>query len=408
MISDARRPGVGETAAGPAWARHRLPDPGRSPVLLVDDRPENLLALEAVLEPLGEPIVKATSGRDALRVLLKEDVAVILLDVQMPELDGFETAAHIKQRERTRHIPIIFLTAISGEAHHVLEGYSQGAVDYITKPFEPTVLRSKVGVFIELHQARRRLQVQAELVARQLADQERADAALRATAADLARSNAELDQFAAIVSHDLSAPLRTTAGLLGVLAEDFGPALGPAGADLIARGQRNLEGMRRLIDGLLSWSQASQPPLSLGPVDLDRVVRDVVESLATAVEGIGGSVEVAALPRVRGDEARLAEVFQNLVGNALKFGRPSERPHVWVSAVEGDETWVVRVADDGIGVAPERRRAVFDMFSRSHDREGTGIGLAVCLRVVERLGGRIWLEERPGGGTVACVELPRA
>ncbi len=130
-------------------------------ILIVDDRPENLTALDAVLEPLGQKVVRATSGEEALRKLLTDNFAVILLDVQMPGIDGFETAAHIKQREKSRHIPIIFLTAISKEPHHTLRGYTVGAVDYVFKPFDPDVLRSKVSVFVELYQLRR----EAEMLA---------------------------------------------------------------------------------------------------------------------------------------------------------------------------------------------------------------------------------------------------
>src|SRR5919201_6414519 len=136
-------------------------------VLLVDDRPENLLALEGILEPLGQNLLYANSGEDALRQLLRHDVAVILLDVQMPELDGFETAQLIKQRDRTKHVPIIFVTAISKDEEHVFRGYSAGAVDYIFKPFNPEVLRSKVSVFIELHEKTEQLQRQAELLKEQ-------------------------------------------------------------------------------------------------------------------------------------------------------------------------------------------------------------------------------------------------
>ena len=137
-------------------------DAGRAGILLVDDRPENLIALEAVLRPLEQRLLRASSGDEALKLLLKEDVAVILLDVQMPGLDGFETAAYIKQIERTRHIPIIFLTAINKESRHVFRGYSAGAVDYLFKPFDPEVLRSKVAVFIDLHEKKAALQQSEE------------------------------------------------------------------------------------------------------------------------------------------------------------------------------------------------------------------------------------------------------
>jgi CheY-like chemotaxis protein len=138
-------------------------------ILLVDDRPENLLALEAILSSLGQTLVRASSGEEALKALLADDYAVILLDVQMPGMDGFETAAHIKRRERTRDIPIIFLTAISREPQHAFRGYSAGAVDYLSKPFDPWVLRAKVSVFVELYRKNRQLRDQAELLAAQVA-----------------------------------------------------------------------------------------------------------------------------------------------------------------------------------------------------------------------------------------------
>lgn len=136
----------------------------RAKILLVDDRPENLLALEAILGALDQTLVRANSGEEALKALLTDDFAVILLDVQMPGLDGFETAAHIKRRERTRDIPIIFLTAISNGPHHTFRGYAAGAVDYISKPFDPWVLRAKVAVFVDLYQKNRQLREQATLL----------------------------------------------------------------------------------------------------------------------------------------------------------------------------------------------------------------------------------------------------
>jgi CheY-like chemotaxis protein len=142
-------------------------------ILLVDDRPENLLALEAILVSLGQTLVRATSGEEALKALLADDYAVILLDVQMPGMDGFETAAHIKRRERTKDIPIIFLTAINREPQHAFRGYSAGAVDYLAKPFDPWVLRAKVSVFVELYLKNRQLREQAEMLRSQLDDPSR-------------------------------------------------------------------------------------------------------------------------------------------------------------------------------------------------------------------------------------------
>jgi CheY-like chemotaxis protein len=142
---------------------------GKAKILLVDDRPENLLALEAILSSLNQELIRAESGEEALKRLLTDEYAVILLDVQMPGLDGFETATHIKRREKTKDIPIIFLTAISNEPHHAFRGYAAGAVDYMAKPFDPWVLRAKVSVFIELYEKNRQLREQADLLRRQLA-----------------------------------------------------------------------------------------------------------------------------------------------------------------------------------------------------------------------------------------------
>ena len=136
---------------------------------MVDDRPENLLALEAILQGLGHELIRASSGEEALKVLLTTDVAVILLDVQMPGMDGFETAAHVKRREKTRDIPILFLTAIDGEAHQAFRGYAAGAVDYLAKPFDPWLLKAKVGVFVELYDKRSELAAEADGLRRQLA-----------------------------------------------------------------------------------------------------------------------------------------------------------------------------------------------------------------------------------------------
>ena len=169
---------------------------------MVDDRPENLLALEAILQGLGHDLIKAGSGEEALKKLLSEDVAVLLLDVQMPGMDGFETAAHVKKREKTRDIPILFLTAIDGEAHQAFRGYAAGAVDYLSKPFDPWVLKAKVGVFVELYERRAELAAQAEDLRRRLARYDSAglgenaraaaDAISRARAVAGPRASAEL------------------------------------------------------------------------------------------------------------------------------------------------------------------------------------------------------------------------
>jgi CheY-like chemotaxis protein len=195
-------------------------------ILIVDDRPENLLALEAILQGLGHELVKAHSGEEALKRLLTEDFALILLDVQMPGMDGFETATHIKQRERTRDVPIVFLTAIDGEAHQAFRGYAAGAVDYLSKPFDPWVLRAKVGVFIELYERRRELADQADELRRQLERYSGAD--VQPQLARAADALAEAQRLVAAAElPDLDKQVAVAADALAALRSALGAGMGP-------------------------------------------------------------------------------------------------------------------------------------------------------------------------------------
>ncbi|HVL29006.1 MAG TPA: response regulator, partial [Acidimicrobiales bacterium] len=238
-------------------------DAGR--VLMVDDRPDNLLALEAVLEPLGAELVRAGSGEEALRHLLAADFAVIILDVQMPGMDGFETARLIKAREKTRYVPIIFLTAISGEAEHHLMGYRTGAVDYVYKPFNPEALRTKVGVFLSLWRQGHELERQRAELARQLTEVERLNG-------ELERSNAALERFAASAAVEIQEPLDNVAGLLDLLASRHGDGMGQEAGLLMERAEANLVRVRGRVGSLLEFARASVEQVELRPLALGEVV----------------------------------------------------------------------------------------------------------------------------------------
>ncbi|ARQ68157.1 response regulator [Streptomyces marincola] len=207
----------------------------KAKILLVDDRPENLLALEAILSALDQTLVRASSGEEALKALLTEDFAVILLDVQMPGMDGFETAAHIKRRERTRDIPIIFLTAINHGPHHTFRGYAAGAVDYISKPFDPWVLRAKVSVFVELHMKNMQLREQAVLLRREL---------------DGGHTGADPERPAGGLLPELSARLAAVEEQAEVLTKELSESGGGLAVSTAAHLERKLAGLRRALDAL--------------------------------------------------------------------------------------------------------------------------------------------------------------
>lgn len=226
--------------------------------------------------------------------------------------------------------------------------------------------------------------------------------------AELARSNAELDEFAQVISHDLSEPLRVIAGHVELLERSYGHALDERATRWIGFAVEGCTRMRQLIDDLLRYGQAGRGELQAGPVDLAALAGAVLADLGPLVTASGVEVEVGALPVVEGDPVLLGQVLRNLIANACKFARPGGAARVEVGAVRAAEGWRVWVADDGEGIPEAYRERVFAPFRRLHDRSvpGTGIGLAICRRAVERHGGRIWVEEAPGGGAALTFLLP--
>ena len=374
-------------------------------ILLVDDIEDNLLALEAALEPLGYRIVLAHSGEEALRYLLKDEFAAVVLDVQMPGLDGFETAEAIRGRERTSGVPIIFLTALGREHEHHMRGFSAGAVDYLLKPVDPELLRAKVGVFVRLRTIELELRAKSEELERR--------------AADLARSNADLDQFASVVSHDLLDPVNVISGYLELLSDRLGPDLEGEPAEWVERITGCAKRVHSLVQDLLEYSRAASDGSVSGPssVNLADALADALDNLASLFssqgsqgsEG-GSTVDVAGqLPSVRVNRNELGRVFQNLIANAVQHGgRPV---HVTVSAVQDDGEVTIRVSDDGKGLAPDQMQRVFGMFERAGDQgpqPRTGLGLAICRRIVNRAGGRIWMEPNETSGVSVFFTLSAA
>lgn len=361
---------------------------GRPNVLLVDDVEANLVVLEALLGGLDCDLVRATTGNEALRHLLKREFAVILLDVQMPGMDGFEVARYARDNPNTREVPIIFLTAMHSSDENQLRGYGSGAVDFLFKPINPEVLRAKVRVFLDLYLGKRRLTDEIEAHKKTLSELELANAALR--------------HFTNAASHDLREPLRAVDGFMQAIFEDFGDTLVPQAKDYLERSRRASQRMVALLDSLLAYARL-QREIAWVKVDCNQTLEQVKTDLAERIAAAGATVTVGPLPTIRGDTARVYQLFLNLVGNAIKFRRPDQPPRVDVTAqsARGADT-VFCVADNGIGVEPQHQTVVFEAFRRLHNRsqfEGSGLGLTICQQIVEQHGGRIWLESEPGQGS---------
>jgi len=398
-------------------------------ILLVDDQPPNLIALEAILEPLGHRLVCADSGAAALKQLLLNDFAVILLDARMPGLDGYETAALIRQRERSAHTPIIFLTADTSDRADTLRAYDQGAVDFLGKPFEPKILRAKVAIFISLHLQGKQLKEQAESLREQekaavrteaarvaaelLRDQEKAHVerleeeqraaeqhalALATISAELMRSNRELEQVAYGASHDLKAPLRGIATVCDWLEEDLVEVMTDDARKHLGQLRSRVRRMGAIVDGILAFARVGQKRAQPEVVEIGSLLRDVVELIHppdSAVIQLSPGMPVARVQR-----QLLEQVFSNLIGNALKYARRTD-PRVDVGVSENERFFEFWVADNGPGIAPQYHERIWSLFQRleSQDEiEGTGVGLALVKKIVEGQGGRAWVESQPGHG----------
>jgi signal transduction histidine kinase len=397
----------------------------RVKILMVDDDPANLLALEAVLETLDEQLVQARSGEQALKCLLDDDFAVILLDVKMPDMDGFEAASLIRHRERSRHTPIIFLTGLKDE-DYLQHGYYLGAVDFLFKPVVPEILKSKVSVFVELSRQRELLRRNSEALERKNRELERAIEIQRRAEEDILRLNAELEQrvaertaelkwsndelrqFAYVASHDLQEPLRTVSTYTQLLARKFEHVLEGDATQYVQFIVESVQRMHTLLSDMLTYSRVNDLLTdTVRTIDCTGVLQWVLMNLSAAIRETGATITHDPLPKVQADETQLVQLFQNLIGNAIKYRGP-EPPRIHVSARPEDGSYVLSVRDNGIGIDPQYHDRVFGIFKRLHGREypGTGIGLAICKKIVERHGGRIWVDSKSGEGATFSFTLP--
>ncbi len=417
-------------------------------ILMVDDQPAKLLSYEAILADLGEHLIKAGSAREALELLLKNDIAVVLMDVSMPELNGFELAEIIRQHPRFQKTAIIFVSGVYLSDMDQLKAYERGAVDYVAVPVVPEILRAKVGIFVELYRKTQQLERMNQELERRVAERtdelQRRNQELQQLNDELLRSNRELDSFTYIASHDLKEPLRGIRNFSHFLLEDYGDKLAPEGRDQLQTLQRLTRRMELLLDSLLRYSRLGRQELERHEVALQPVLDEVYEMLGSHLRDSGVQIRIPRpLPVAAVDRTLVGELLLNLLTNAIKYNDKAEK---WVeigwnggeweservgdgeSARAGEEanlsarpplppsppppvppSPVFYVRDNGIGIPEKHQDHIFRIFKRLHGRDewggGTGVGLTIARKIVERHHGHIWVESQEGEGTTFFFTL---
>jgi signal transduction histidine kinase len=404
-------------------------------ILLVDDREDNLLSIEALLQPAGYQFVKANSGREALKILLAEfDFALILMDVKMPNLNGFETAELIYEREKLRHIPIIFITAHDHDDENIFKGYRAGAVDYIYKPINPDLLRAKISVFVELYKKTRQLIAQEQkLIAmnknfeNEIKERKNSEEKVKALNLQLLQNidklevaNKDLDRVAFMASHDLQEPLRKIRMFGDRLSYKYEKQLDAEGKNYIERIQWATVRLQDLIAAIMTFSKISVEKNVIEKIDLSTIAKEVIKEIDDNLKENNAKVTIESLPVLPVNHLLMKTLFHNLISNAIKYKKKDQDPAIRIysdcslnekNAAQANVNKYCRifVEDNGIGFEQKYSEQIFEMFKRLHNQneyEGNGIGLALCKKIVEQHHGYISAQSVDGKGSTFIISLP--
>lgn len=399
-------------------------------ILIVDDIRANIIALKKTLELHNIDVDTAESGEEALKKILKIDYSLVIMDVQMPGLDGFEVVKILSGNKKTKDIPVIFLSAINIEKKYIFKGYETGAVDYITKPVDSDLLILKVKTFIKIYDQQNELKVTKDLLSKEIAIRTEAQDNLEIKIAERTKElvlkneelefkNHELQQFSWVVSHDLNEPIRKIQIFIGIL-KDLYLKDNPKATSYIDRTMKSAERMQTLISDLLAYSRLSSKVV-FEKTDLNFVLQEVLSDFDYQIEKKNAIVTITDLPAIDSIPSQLRQVFQNLIGNALKFSVSEGAPQIKITSEliktkdfdsETDEDGKycrIIISDNGIGFDEIYLDRIFVIFQSLNDRsvyEGTGIGLAISKKIMEKHNGLITAKSKLGKGASFILILP--
>jgi len=409
-------------------------------VLIVDDTIYNLEILFATLQAAGFTVLVAQDGVSALAKAEYAEPDIILLDILMPGMDGFEVCRKLKGNRKTKDIPILFMTALDNP-ENILKGFELGGVDYVTKPIEQGEVIARLKTHLALRRMQEHLQAQNEQLEQEIRIRQQTEAQLERSQqllqqanqeleqriaertaelvytnkqlekinAELVSSNQELEKFAYVVSHDLQAPLRSIKMFAELLAQEYRDKLNSQADEYIDYITDSAERMQILIKDLLAYCRAGKNEQTWISVDLKDVINNVLRDLEASIKESKAKIKIDRLPIVQANPREINQLFQNLISNGIKF-RGKDTPCIEINAQSQQQQWLISVKDNGIGIEPQYQDKIFQIFQRLHSLEeypGTGVGLAICQKIVERHGGSIWVESQPNRGSTFYFTLPQ-
>ena len=404
-------------------------------ILIVDDKQENVFSLKALLQLHGYEVDSAFSGEEALKKILRNSYRLIILDVQMPDMDGYEVAETVTGYSKTKNIPIIFLSAVNVDKRFITKGYASGGVDYITKPFDPDLLLLKVQTLSRLYQQTFELKQMQETLREEIETRKEAQRELEAVndqleqkvqerTADLEAinnklevSNTELQQYASLASHDLQEPLRKITTFIRIVNQKFLEGNEEA-KEYVQKIISSTDRMRNLIDDLLNYSKLSGSS-SYELIDLNTVVANTLNDLELSIQEKEALIRIDNLPEIEAIPGQMRQVFQNIFSNALKFCDKDRRPEITLTAqleeitddpeLQTGKYVSIAIADNGIGFDEKYLHKIFTIFQRLHGKaqyEGTGIGLAIVKKIIEKHQGQLHASSKEGEGATFYIKLP--
>ena len=385
-------------------------------ILIVDDKPENLFSLKALLQLHLFEVDTAPSGEEALKKILKNNYSLIILDVQMPGMDGFEVAEAVTGYSRSKDIPIIFLSAVNVDKRFIYKGYNAGGIDYVTKPFDPDLLMLKVKTFCRLYEQTQELKTMKETLEQKVQERTRELSIMNQS---LEQSNAELQQYAFVASHDLQEPIRKILTFSKMIAEKYSekvPDANPYMNRVISAAER----MRTLIVDLLDFSKVAAAP-AFKPTNLNAIIGDVLSDLELMIREKEAKITVDPLPEIEAVSGQMRQLFYNLINNGLKFSKKGINPELTIKGELIEEKSItgatandgnfcrITITDNGIGFEEKYMDKIFTLFQRLHSTEeygGTGLGLAIVKKIIQKHHGLISALSHEGKGATFIIVLP--